>query len=99
SRESPALSPPPPDRRPRIPCLTNSDCSSCSPPILAQFAVVRISFPSQGNFIFQTTKKPRSSGALRLTEYLISYSTMICVGCDPFATATAQVGNPDDGNG
>ena len=24
---------------------------------------------------------------------------MICVGCDPFATATAHVGRPEDGNG
>jgi hypothetical protein len=46
----------------------------------------------------RNAKKPRNSGALCTTRNT-GYSTMICVGCDPFATATAQVGSAPEGNG
>src|SRR6267378_6806298 len=46
-----------------------------------------------------TQQEPRNRGALVQPGKRNDYSTMICVGCDPFATATAHVGNPEDGNG
>jgi len=50
-------------------------------------------------FFCSAAKSPAIAGLFGSRTTVKIYGLMICVGCDPFATATAHVGNPEAGKG